>query len=143
MAFVRSKDGVVTITDSGGSSRTITTFVDNVEDTLESEVLDTTTFGSAYRSSTRGFINYTGNISGKWDANGSSTPEFWFNGLINANGSITSTLAYYPSGSAAGKPYTSAPVYFSNYGKSAPVDDIVTWSVDFQLASGSVVLGTL
>ncbi len=143
MAFVRSKDGVVIITDASGAAKTITTFVDGVDDTLESEILDTTTFGSAYKSSTRGFIGYSGSIKGKWDANGSLTPEFFFNGLITANGTVTSTLAYYPNGSAAAKPYTSAAVYFSNYAKSAPVDDIVTWSVDFQLANGSVVLGTL
>ena len=143
MAFVRGKDGVVTITDAAGTIRNITTFVDGVDDTLESEVLDTTTFGNAYRSSTRGFIGYSGTIRGKWDANGSLTPEFWINGLINANGTVTSTLWSAAAGSAAGRPYTSAAVYFSNYAKSQPFDDVVTWTVDFQLANGSVVLGTL
>ena len=143
MAFVRAKDGIVTISDATGTVRTITAFVDGVDDKLESDILDTTTYGNAYKSSTRGFINYTGTIKGKWDSNGSLTPEQWITGLINANGTVVSNLWYGPAGSAAAKPYTSAAVYLSNYGRSGAFDGIVTWSVDFQLASGSVVSGTL
>ena len=143
MSFVRGKDGVVTITDAAGTMRTITGFVDAIDDQLQSEILDTTVFGTAYKSSTRGFINYTGSIKGKWDGNGSLTPEQWFPPLITAAGSITSVLWYGPAGSAAGKPYALGTVHFANFSRSGAYDSIVTWAVDFELATGAFATGTL
>lgn len=143
MAFVRGKDGKVFITDSNATSRDITTFVDNVEHSLERESLDTTTFGSTYRSTTGGFVNWTGTISGKWDNGGTATPDNWFYGLITAASTVTSTLTYFPNGSASGLPYWSGTVNFGNYAPSAPYDDVITWKVEFSLATGGVTRGTV
>jgi hypothetical protein len=143
MAIVRAKDGVVTIVDATGTLRNITTFVDGVDDSFETEILDTTTYGAAYKSSTRGFIGWSGSIKGKWDGNGSLTPEQWFPPLITAAGSITSVLWYGPAGSAAGKPYALGTVHFANFSRSGAYDSIVTWAVDFELATGAFATGTL
>lgn len=142
MAFVRGKDTSFYLTDSGGTQRTVTTYGDSVSVTLESEILDTTTFGSAYKSSTRGFIAFTGSISGKWDNGATATPDQWFTDLITASGTVTSTMTYFPAGSASGAKYYRASVYFANYNVETAVDGIATWSADFELASGSVTIGT-
>lgn len=141
MAIIPGRNGKVTITDSGAATRDLTSFVDGFSDNIEPELLDSRVFGNTWFTRVYGQVDYSGSINGKFDANGSLTPEFWFNGLAGAGS--TSVLTNYPNGSAAARPYTAATVYFSGYTKDQPVDDVVTWSVNFSLASGSVVLGTL
>lgn len=142
MAFVRGKDAQVWITDTAAATKEISTFADSVDSTLEVEVLDTTTFGSTYKSAIKGYLGYSGSISGKYDNSGTASPDKYFIDLITAASTVTSTLTIAPAGSTTLLPYERAAVFFSNYQKSIPVDNIVTWSVDYQLASGSVTRGT-
>lgn len=142
MAFVRGKDAQVWATDSGGTARELTSFTDSVESTLESDVLDTTTLGSAYKSAIRGFLGFSGSLSGKYDSGATATPDQWFTDLITAASTVTSSVTIADAGSASGRPYERAAVFFSNYKKSIPVDNVVTWTVDYQLASGSVTRAT-
>lgn len=144
MAFGPGKNGYVTITDVGGTQRNVTPFVDNIEQELTADELETTTYGAGARNNMRGFSAWTGTISGKWDSNGSLTPEFWFDALIvEPSGTVASVLRYYPAGSAAARPYRMGTVNFFNYSTQGPFDDIMTFSVDWSLAAGSSVLGTL
>jgi hypothetical protein len=144
MAFARGKDGQVFITNAAGTSVEISTFVTSFETSFESEVLDTTTIGgTAYKSSIRGFLGYSGSINGNYDDAATSTPDKYFIDLITAASTVTSTAKFFPAGSASGKRFEQAAVYFQNYKKSIPVDNIVTWSVDYQLASSSVTQGTV
>jgi hypothetical protein len=142
MAFVRGKDTQIWATTAAAAQVEFTAFCDNVSSTLESENLDTTVFGNAYKSSVRGFLGYTGSLSGKWDNAATATPDQWLSDLITAASTVTSTLTLAPSGSASGRKYERAAVYFSNYAKESAVDGIVTWSCDWALASGSVTYGT-
>ena len=142
MAFVRGKDTQIWATDANATQREFTAYADNISSTLESENLDTTVFGSSFKSSIRGFLGYSGSMSGKWDSAATVTPDQWLSDLITAAATVTSTLTFAPSGSASGRKYERASVYFSNYQKESAVDAIVTWSCDWQLASGSVTYGT-
>jgi hypothetical protein len=142
MAFARGKDTQVYATDAGGTQRELTAYTDSMSSNFESDILDTTVFGSAYRSSIRGFLGFSGSLSGKWDSAATATPDQWLVDLITAASTVVSTLTWFPNGSAAGRKYERAAVYFSNYQKESAVDDIVTWSCDYELASGSVTVGT-
>jgi hypothetical protein len=142
MSFVRGKDAQVWITDSGGTQREVSAFADQAESTLESDILDTTTFGSSFKSAIRGYLGFSGSLQGKYDQSGTFSPDVWFVGLINAASTVVSTLTLAPSGSVASTPYERAAVFFSNYKKSIPVDNIVTWTCDYQLANGSVTRAT-
>jgi hypothetical protein len=141
-SFTRGKDAQAFITDASGTSREITTYVDNADSNLESEVLDTTCWGGSFKSSVRGFLGWTGTITGKYDQGTAATPDQWFYNLITAASTVSSDLTLYPAGSAATRQFDKGSVFFQNYKKSIPVDNIVTWSVDFQLATGSVHRGT-
>jgi hypothetical protein len=142
MAFVRGKDTQIFVTTAAAATVELTAFADNVSTNLESENLDTTVFGSAYKSSIRGYLGYSGSMSGKYDSAATATPDQWFSDLIVAAATVTSTVTVFPAGSAAGRKYERSAVYFSNYQKESAVDSMVTWSVDFMLASGSVTYGT-
>lgn len=143
MAFTRGKDAQVWITDSAGTTRELSSFVTSVDDSIESEILDTTTIGgTAYKSSIRGFLNFTGSINGNYDDGSTATPDKYLSDLLTAASTVTSTITIAPAGSASGKRYDRAAVYFQNYQKSIAVDGLVTFSVDFALASGSVTQGT-
>ena len=142
MPIGRARDGFVSITDTGGTVRNITSFVDNFTQTDGADELETTVYGASARTFMRGYGGWEGTISGKWDANGSSTPLFWIHDHINAAATIYSTLVWAGAGSASGRPYMLGTVMLSNYSTQGPFDDVVTWSVDFRLAAGSVALGT-
>ena len=144
MSGVRAKNGKVFITDVNGTVREITTFVDNVSHSLEEERLDDTRYGNAYKASTGGFIGWSGTITGKWESGGTTTPDKWFYDLITeAAGTVTSTLTYFPAGSASGLPYWAGTVGYSKYGTDGPYDNLVTWSAEFELATGGVTRGTV
>lgn len=143
MAKARGKDAVIKITTVAGGTVDITPFVDGFDSAWESETYDTTGYGMTNKEKLRGFGDWTGSITGKWDNAGSATPEQYFPALIQADGTVTSTLTNYPNGTAAGKAFERAAVYFANYAKSQPYDNVNTWSVDYELANGSVTNGTV
>jgi hypothetical protein len=143
MSKVRGKNAQVFITDVGGTAREITSFCDGFDDSFERETYDATTYGSGGRERQGGFVDWTGTITGKWDNGGTATPDQWFPALIIADGTVTSQLTDLPNGSASGRPYHRGNVFFSNYAVSQPFDGMVTWSVDFELADGTVTRGTV
>lgn len=144
MGFVRGKDSQIWISDAGATSREISLFVTSFDSAFDSEVLDTTTIGgTAYKSSIRGFLDFKGTVNGNYDDGATATPDKYFIDLITAASTVTSTVKLFPAGSSSGKRYEQAAVYFKNYKKSIAVDGIVTFSVDYQLASGSVTQGTV
>lgn len=144
MSKSRGKDGQLFITDANGTSREITSFVDGLDDTFERETYDATVWGAGGgRERVPGFFDKTGTISGKWDTNGTASPEVWFPALIMADGTVTSTLTNFPNGSASGRRYERAAVFFTNYSKSQPYDGLVTWTADYELANGTVTVGTV
>lgn len=143
MGAVRGKDAQTWITTAAAATVEISTFTTSVESSFDSDILDTTTQGgTAYKSAIRGFLGYTGSISGIYEANSTVSPDKYFVDLITAAATVSSTLTESPSGSSAGNVYERASVFFQNYKKSIPVDGLVTWSVDYQLASGSVTRAT-
>jgi hypothetical protein len=142
MAFNRGKDTELYITDSAGTARNITTYASGYDQTLESDELDTTVFGSAYKSAIRGFLGFSGSVNGMWDSAATANPDQWFTDLITAASTVTSTMTVFPNGSASARKYYRAAVYFGNYKVSSAVDAMITWSADFTLASGSVTIGT-
>jgi len=142
MPIQRARDGFVSMTDVGGTVRNITSFVDNFTSTTAADELETTVYGASARTFIRGYSSWEGTISGKFDSLGSSTPHFWIHQHIDAAATIYSTLVHAPAGSATGRPFELGTVMLSNYSLQGPFDDIVTWSVDFRLAAGSVALGT-
>jgi hypothetical protein len=143
MAFPRGKDAQFFITDSAGTSREVSAFVTSGEGEVGAEILDTTTCGGpSFKSSIKGFLSWKGSLSGMYDQGTAATPDQWFDGLIKSS-SAASTLTIWPAGSAAARQYDTGAVWFVNYKKSIPVDNVVTWSVDFELAAGSVHRGTV
>ena len=143
MSKVRGKNAQAFITDASGTSREITSFVDGFDDDFDRETYDATTWGAGGRERTGGFIDWTGTITGKFDNGGTATPEQWFPDLIAADGTVTSILTDFPAGSASGRRYKQARVYFRNYSLGQPYDNLVTWSVGYELADGTVTRGTV
>jgi len=142
MAFNRGKDTQIFITDSAAASKEITAYSSGYEQTLEADTLDTTVFGNAYKSGVRGFLGFSGSVNGMWDSAATANPDQWLTDLITAASTVTSTMTVFPNGSASGRKYYRAAVYFGNYKVSSAVDQMITWSADFTLASGSVTIGT-
>lgn len=142
MAKVHGKDSQVFLDDSGGTPRDLTSFVTSIDTSWTRDVSQTTTMGNDAHSYVGGLQDGTFTLSGRFDNGGTATPDQWMVGLLQAAGSVTATFTILAGGSAAGLPYDRGECYITDYSRSDPYDDVVTWSADFQV-TGGVTRGTV
>jgi hypothetical protein len=139
LPITHGKDAAVYLTDTGATQRNLTAFCDNVEVSWEVDIAESTTFGSNHRTKIKGLEDTTFTLSGKFDNAGTGTPDQWLAALVQ--GTVASTFFIFPNGSAASRPYDTGSAWLTSYTKSIPVDDIVTWSADFEV-TGRPTRGT-
>ena len=140
MAFVHGKDAVFKLDDSGGTLRTLTSYVDNVSGLPGGrDLAEVTAFGDGGTKSIPGLQDVSFTIKGHFDSTASTGPNAVLNGLRTAT--ATATFEYGPEGGTTGKVKFLGECWLTEYEVEAEVDDKVSFTAEFQV-DGTVSSGT-
>lgn len=124
MTFVHGKDTYISLDGDDLSA-----FSNSSDLTRKSDKHDVTTYGKDDHVYSGGLGDGEANISGIYD-NGATGPRDVIEPLI---GTVV-TLVRRPEGTGSGLPQDSVSVLVEEYVETAPVADMVTWSVKLQLS---------
>ena len=141
MAKIHGKDSVVQIEDSGGTLRTLTTDVNNVEAPITVDEGDVTGFGDASHNSVVGAQNSPIALTGPYNDLATTGIHAILSGLVRGTGTGGSAgydCRVMPSGTASGKPRLRGRVLLTTYQVTAPVGGPVTYQASLvpALAAG-------
>lgn len=140
MAFTHGKDSVFKIDDSGGTLRTLTSYVDNVSGLPGGrDLAEVTAFGDQGTKSIPGLQDVSFNIKGHFDSTATTGPNAVLNSLRTAT--ATATFEYGPEGGTTGKVKFTGECWLTEYEVEAEVDDKVSFSAEFQV-DGTVTMTT-
>ena len=129
MAFVHGKTTVITVATKDISPYTKTSSLE-----IKADVHDTTGYGSTAHTKAPGLLDSTFTCGGTYDTTASVGPR---NALLALVGT-TVTITRKPEGTGTTKPLDTYSGVFTKYVETNPVDDMVTWSADFE-GTGPVV----
>lgn len=140
MAFTHGKNAVFAVDDSGGTLRTISQYVDNVQGLPGGRNLsEVTAFGDGGTKSIPGLQNVAFTVSGHFDSTATTGPNAVLNSLRTA--SATASFEYGPEGSTTGKVKFSGECWLTEYTVDSAVAEKVSFSASFQV-DGTVTSGT-
>ncbi len=140
MAFTHGKDSVFKIDDSGGTLRTLTSYVDNVSGLPGGrDLAEVTAFGDQGTKSIPGLQDVNFKIKGHFDSTATTGPNAVLAGLRTATS--TATFEYGPEGGTTGKTRFTGECWLTEYEVEAEVDDKVSFSAEFQV-DGTVTMNT-
>ena len=139
MAKIHGRRAHVSITDSGGVARDLSSFCNNIDLPGQLDVAETTPFNVQDKTFVAGLRSHTLKIGGQWDDTATTGPDDVLATLLGqgAAGTIATTFIVGPAGSAAGNVKYTGACILTAYQRTAPVGGIVTFGADFQV-SGSV-----
>jgi hypothetical protein len=132
MAFAHGKKAVFKLDDSGGTLRDLSAYCDEVGFPREVETAESTTFGANSKTYIVGLADATVSVSGKFD----STADGYVAGALNAliTGTATTlTFEHGPDSATAGRIKYTGESIITSYEVSAPVGDLVTFSLELQV----------
>lgn len=135
MAFVHGKSADFRLDNSGGSLTDISAYLDNVSFPQPIETAETTTFGASSKSYIVGLKDSSISLSGKWD----STVDAQIAAVLGQAASLS--FQYGPAGTTVSNIKYTGECYVTSYDVSAPVGDVVTFSLELQV-TGAVTRGT-
>ena len=131
--FVHGKSTDFELDDTGGTSRSLSNVLTSVDFPETIETAETTAFGATSKSYIVGLRDATISVSGLWDAT--------VDGYIIGTEPATRSFIFGPAGSTSSNVKYTGECILTNYSVSAPVADVVTFSLDLQV-TGNVTRGT-
>ena len=131
--FVHGESTDFELDDTGGTSRSLSTVLTSVDFPEVIETAETTAFGATSKSYIVGLRDATISVSGLWDAT--------VDGYIIGTEPATRSFIFGPAGSTSSNVKYTGECILTNYAVSAPVSDVVTFSLDLQV-TGNVTRGT-
>lgn len=132
MAFVHGKNSVFKIDDSGGTLRTLTTYVDTVSGLPGGRELATVTaFGDSGTKSIPGLQNVTFSISGHFDSTATTGPYVVLNSLRAAT--ATASFEFGPEGGTSGLVKLYGECWLTEFTCDSSVSEKVSFSASFQV----------
>ena len=131
--FVHGKSTDFELDDTGGTSRSLANVLTSVDFPETIETAETTAFGATSKSYIVGLRDATVSVSGLWDAT--------VDGYIIGTEPATRSFIFGPAGSSSSNVKYTGECILTNYSVSAPVGDVVTFSLDLQV-TGNVTRGT-
>jgi len=131
--FVHGKSTFFSIDDTGGTVRDISDTLTSVDFPETIDVGEVTAYGSTSKSYLVGLRDSTLSVSGLFDA----TVDGYFIGTEPASRSFV----FGPAGNTSGYVKYSGEAILVSYSISAPVQDVDSYSADFQV-TGNVTRGT-
>lgn len=135
MAFVHGKNTVFILDDSGGTPRTLTTYLNDVSFPRDQALAETTTMGVSYKTFVAGFSDGKITIKGNWDP----TVDGYLAGLVGA--ASTASFEYGPEGSTTGKIKYTGEAILTSYETSSSIDKAAEFTAELQV-SGAISRGT-
>lgn len=133
MAFVHGKNSVVAVDDTGGTLRTISSFVDNVSGLPGSRDLsEVTAFGDQGVKNIPGLVNTSFSLSGHWDPTQTTGPDAVLGALMTSQ-SATASFEYGPQGSSASNIKYMGEAWITSYTVESSVTDKTSFSAEFQV----------
>jgi predicted secreted protein len=131
--FVHGKSTDFELDDTGGTSRSLSNVLTSVDFPETIDTAESTAFGSTSKSYLVGLRDATISVSGLWDAT--------VDGYIIGTEPASRTFIFGPAGSTGGNVKYTGEAILTNYSVSAPVADVVTFSLDLQV-TGNVTRTT-
>ena len=131
--FVHGKSTDFELDDTGGTSRSLSNVLTSVDFPEIIETAEATAFGSTSKSYIVGLRDASISVSGLWDAT--------VDGYIIGTEPATRSFIFGPAGTTGGNVKYTGECILTNYSVSAPVGDVVTFSLDLQV-TGNVTRGT-
>ena len=126
MAFVHGKGTAVSL-----DGNDLSAYSNSVTFTRTADTHETTTFGKSAKTYVAGLTDGTASIEGFYDSSTEAGPAAVIQPLI---GGDPVELVYMVEGESAGKPSSTVEVLVTSYEQSAPVADMVTFSVELQFS---------
>ena len=131
--FVHGKSTDFELDDTGGTSRSLSNVLTSVDFPETIETAETTAFGATSKSYIVGLRDASISVSGLWDAT--------VDGYIIGTEPATRSFIFGPAGTTSSNVKYTGECILTNYSVSAPVGDVVTFSLDLQV-TGNVTRGT-
>ena len=131
--FGHGKSTDFELDDTGGTSRSLANVLTSVDFPETIETAETTAFGATSKSYIVGLRDASISVSGLWDAT--------VDGYIIGTEPATRSFIFGPAGTTGGNVKYTGECILTNYSVSAPVGDVVTFSLDLQV-TGNVTRGT-
>jgi hypothetical protein len=125
MAFVHGKGTVVMI-----GSNDMSAYSNSVTFTRTADTHETTTFGKNSKTYAPGLKDATASVEGIYDNTAVTGPGAVFRPLV---GAASVVMKYRPEGTATGRAEAEVSVLCNSYEESAPVNDIIKWTAEFQM----------
>lgn len=125
MAFIHGKGTAVSLDGDDLSA-----YTNNVEWSRPADTHDVTTFGKNSKVYQGGLLDGTATLTGVYDNTASTGPAAVIEPLLGQ----TAPFVYEPEGSGSGKPVKTVDVVVGEYAETAPVADMVTWTVTLQMS---------
>lgn len=120
--------GRFTVVTLNGSDLTVFSTTSNREKSADSH--DVTVYGKNSHVFKGGLLNGVSSISGIYDNSITVGPRAIIDPIVGQN----VTYIRYPEGLGSGKPKDTVNVLVGKYVETAPVADMVTWSLDLQFS---------
>lgn len=127
MAFGHGSKAVFKIQDSGGVSRDISAYIRSASLPRSIDTAETTVLGLTAKTYIPGLHDATISIEGIWDP----TVDGYLDGI--AGFATARTWEYHPQGTASGTIKYSGSCIETSYETSDPVDDVGTFTAEFQV----------
>jgi len=131
MAFVHGKGTVISV-----DAADMSVYGTSCEFEIKADVHDVTAFGNDYKVFSGGLKESSMKLEGTYD-DSATGPR----GTLEDTVGTTVEIIYSVEGSAAGKPVRTFDGVLTSYNETAPVEDMVKWTAQFQ-GSGDVVTTT-
>lgn len=129
------KAAAIWVTDSGGTSRDLTSYARNTTLPRSVDTAEASTFGDDDKVYVSGLRDATLSMEGIHDI----TVDGYLTGLL---GGTPRAWKFFPEGSATGNVYFEGSALLTSYEPNADLGDVVGWSAEFQ-CSGAITRGTV
>lgn len=128
MTAVHGRNTVITVATKDISPYTKTSSLE-----LNPDVHDTSGYGITNKTKAGGLIDGKFSMSGTYDNTASTGPGYALKPIVGTTVAVVRKI----EGTGTGKPQETFNAVVGKYVETSPVDDMVTWSQDFEI-SGSI-----
>lgn len=129
MAFIHGRNTVVKV-----ATKDISAYCKTSSLELTADVHDTTGYGSTAHTKAGGLLDGSFTVSGTYDSTAVSGPRAALLPLVGT----TAAVIRQSEGTGTGKPQDAFSGVLKKYTETSPVDDMVTWSAEFEVTGPNV-----